>query len=304
MILTEGLEKRYRAWPRGTRRVALAGLDLRVGEGGVTGLLGPNGCGKSTTLKLLLGLARPTGGSAAVLGRDCVRESLAIRRDVGFVPEERGIFGWMRTAEFIAGVAELSGRWDAAAASRLGNRWGIDGRARLRNLSAGTRSRLLFLVALARRAPLLLLDEPTSGMDPAAVDDALSEVAAAAADGTTVLLVTHRVEEVERICDRVVIMSEGRAVLHEDLDDLRAGWRTIDLVEFPSGERLRSWPEVHRVTSEGGRVRLVVRAGADAVVARLRMMGAEVTGVRAMPLREVYLSATGEGRDAARDDLA
>ena len=296
MILTSGLEKRYTGWLRRTGRAPVAGLDLRVADGGITGLLGPNRSGKSTALALLLGLARPTSGSAFVLGLDCGRESLAIRRSVGYVPEERGILGWMRAAEFIGGVAALSGRWDAALASRLGTRWGINGRARLRDLAAGERSQLFLLAALARRSPLLFLDEPTSGMDPAGVDDALSQVAAASAEGATVLLVTHRIEEVERICDRVVMMSAGRAVLHEDLDDLRAAWRTIDISAGPSDGRLAGWPEVHRVTTEGGRTRLRVRTDADAVVARLRMMGAEVTGVRAMSVREVYLDATG-GRE-------
>lgn len=302
MIVAEGLEKRSRAWPPGTRRTPVAGLDLRVAEGGITGMLGPSGAGKSTVVRLLLGLARPTGGAAAVLGRDCRRESLFIRRNVGFVPEERGIFGWMRTADFIRGVAALSDRWDAATASRLGARWEIDARARLRDLSAVALGRLLLLAALSRRARLLVLDEPTRGMDPAAVDDALSELAAAAADGATILLVTHRLEEVERICDRVVMMSAGRAVLHEDLDDLRAGWRIVDATGFPPPERLRSWQEVVRVTEVGDRARLVVRGDADAVAARLRMLGAEVAAVRAMSVREVYLFAT-EG-DAARDGLA
>ncbi|HEU4557218.1 MAG TPA: ABC transporter ATP-binding protein, partial [Longimicrobium sp.] len=225
-VRTAGLVKRH-GWLPGARshRVAVAGLDLHVPVGGITGLLGPNGAGKSTAVKLLLGLARPTAGSATVLGRDAWRDSLDVRREVAFVPEERSVFGWMRTADFIDRVARLSPRWDATVASRLARRWEIDGSGRLRTLSQGTRSRVLLLVALARRASLLLLDEPTTGLDPAAVDDALQELVQAAADGATVLLVTHRLDEVERICDRVAVMSDGRAVLQGDLDDLRATWR-------------------------------------------------------------------------------
>jgi len=304
-VRAEGLVKRYGGrWRAAMAGPALDGLELRVPEGGITGLLGPNGAGKTTAVRLLLGLARPTAGAATVLGHDVGRDSLAVRRQVAFVPEERAVFGWMRTGDFIRRVARVVPRWDAAVASRLARRWEIGGAARLRTLSAGTRSRVLLLVALARRAPLLLLDEPTTGLDPAAVDDALAELATAAADGATVLLVTHRLEEVERICDRVAVISGGRAVLQGDLDDLRAAWRMIDVAGHPAPDRLATWDEVADVSARGEATRLLVRAAPDAVLARLRMLGAEVTAVRPLSLREIYLAATGADDDAARGDLA
>jgi ABC-2 type transport system ATP-binding protein len=309
-IRAEGLSKGYRtlrAWR--TPRMALRDLSFHVPAGGITGLLGPNGAGKTTIARLLLGLVRASAGSAHVLGRDVRRESLAVRREVGFVPQERAIFGRMRVPDFVAGVRSLSPGWDAAVAARLARRWRIDDGARLRELSPGTRGCLLLLVALARRAPLLVLDEPTAGLDPATVEDVLSELAGAAADGATLLLVTHRLEEVERICDRVVVMNRGRAVLQEDLDELRAGWRVIDVAGHPAPERLRTWAEVAGVAPHGEHVRLHVRAAPDAVVERLRLVGAEVTAVRPLTLREIYLAATrGDDADAtsdaARDDLA
>jgi ABC-2 type transport system ATP-binding protein len=221
------------------------------------------------------------------------------------VPQERAILGWMRVSDFIAGVRTLSPTWDAACATRLARLWRIGERARLRELSPGTRGCLLLLVALARRAPLLVLDEPTAGLDPAAVEEVLSELAGAAADGATILLVTHRLEEVERICDRVVVMSRGRAVLQEDVDELRTSWRVIDVAGHPAPERLRTWAEVAQVAPHGEHVRLHVRTAPDAVVERVRLVGAEVTGVRALTLREIYLAATrDDATDAARDDLA
>jgi ABC-2 type transport system ATP-binding protein len=306
-IRADGLVKRYRRLSRSgrlTERVAVAGLDLSVPQGGITGLLGPNGAGKTTAVRMLLGLARPTSGSAEVLGFDTQRESLAIRDRVAFVPAERAIFGWMRAEEFVARVARWSRQWDAERASRLMARWKIDGRARLRELSSGTQSRLLLLVALARGASLLVLDEPTTGLDPEAVDDALSELAIAAADGATVLLVTHRLEEVERICDRVAVMADGRALIQADLDDLRADWRAIEVAGHPVIERLATWEEVAHVTRFGEHARLLVRSNADTVIDRLRMIGAEVTSERPLSLREIYLAITRADADAARDDLA
>jgi ABC-2 type transport system ATP-binding protein len=306
-IRTDALVKRYRRFSRLGRRTehsALAGLDFSVPPGGITGLLGPNGAGKTTAVKILLGLARATSGSAEVFGLDAQRDSLAIRERVSFVPAERAIFGWMRAEQFVARVARWSERWDAARAARLMARWRIDGRARLRELSSGTQSRLLLLVALARGASLLVLDEPTTGLDPEAVDDALSELAIAAADGATVLLVTHRLEEVERICDRVVVMQDGRALVQADLDDLRAGWRTIEVAGHPVVDRLATWEEVAHVTRFGEHARMLVHSDADVVVERLRMLGAEVTSERPLTLREIYLAITHGDADAARDDLA
>ncbi len=305
-IVTDGLTKRYAAL-RGApdHPPALDRLDLRVSAGGITGVLGPNGAGKSTLVNLLLGLARPSAGSATVLGRDVRRDSLGIRRDVAFVPESRSLFGWMRAERFVAGVAELSSRWDAAYAARLTARWEIDGRMRLRELSQGTRSRLLLLAALARRAPLILLDEPTTGLDPRTVDDVLSELAGAAADGATILLVTHRLDEVERICDRVVLLDGGRSVMQADLDALRAAWRVIEVAGHPAAERMRTWQEVVAVLPFGDHVRVMVRADPQAVVERVRLLGATVVDVRTLTLREIYFATVQSPRsDAAQHDLA
>jgi ABC-2 type transport system ATP-binding protein len=311
-IRTDALVKRYRRLSRSGRmseHTAVAGLDFSVPQGGITGLLGRNGAGKTTAVRMLLGLIRPTSGSASVLGHDAQRDSLAIRERTAFVPAERAIFGWMRADQFVSGVARWSKSWDAERATRLMDRWRIDGRARMRELSSGTQSRLLLLVALARGASLLVLDEPTTGLDPEAVEDALFELAIAAADGATVLLVTHRLEEVERICDRVVVMDEGRALLQADLDDLRAAWRAIDVANHSVLDRVTTWEEVAHVKRYGeDHARLLVHTDADAVMDRLRMLGAEVTSERPLTLREIYLAITRTDvdapADADRDDLA
>ena len=298
-VVVERLVKRFPSYvPGRAPRTVVNGLDLRVPVGGVTGLLGPNGAGKSTAVQILLGLARPTAGCAAVLGRDTWRESLAVRRDIAYVPAERALFDWMRAGDFIALVARQSTEWDETHARRLVRRWEIDERAPMRQLSTGMRSRLFLLVALARRARLLVLDEPTTGLDPAALDDALAELVGAAADGTTILLVTHRLDEVERICDRVTFMEQGRAVLQADLDEMRASWRVIDVVGHANPALMRQWEEVVSVTErgeDGEHASLLVRSSPEAVMERVRLVGATVTGVRALTLREIYLATMKRG---------
>lgn len=298
-IQTVKLAKRFGS------RAALAGADLRVPSGGITGLLGPNGAGKSTLLKLLLGLARPTCGNAAVLGLDAIRDSRAVRQVTALVPEERAIFPRMRVRTFLDQTREASVAWDALLATRLLRHWEIPDAVRLGALSNGMRSRLLITAALARRPRLLLLDEATAGLDPAAVDDTLSEITAAAADGTTVLLVTHRLEEVERICDRVAVLHRGRVMLEGDLDDLRASWCAIEIVRHPPASKLREWQEVERVTIRGEVAQLLVRSDPEVVLHRLRLVGADVLTSRPLTLREIYLAETSDGEpDAAGSDLA
>lgn len=286
-------------------RKALAGANLKVPSGGITGLLGPNGAGKSTLLKLLLGLARPTSGSAAVFGVDAVRDSMAVRRVTAFVPEERAIFGRMRVRTFLDHTHQASVQWDALLAARLLRRWQIPDGMSIGALSNGLRSQLLIAAALARRPGLLLLDEATVGLDPAAVDDTLGEITAAAADGTTVLLVTHRLEEVERICDRVAVLHHGYVMIEDDLDDIRASWRAIEVVRYPPTSRMREWQEVERVTVRGDVALLLVRTDPEVVLHRLGLFGAEILTTRSLTLREIYLAETSDGEpDAARSDLA
>lgn len=305
-VRTTGLVKKFRRGPVTlARRTFIDDLSLSIPAGGITGLLGPNGAGKSTVLRILLGLARPDAGTASVLGHDVVRDAAAARECVAFAPERRLVFGWMRVSEFLSGIAALSKRWDAAYAERLANRWRIPATARIDTLEPTAHSRLLLLTALARRAELLVVDEPTAGLDPAGTDDVLGELAAATADGATVLLATHRLDEVERICDRVVVLRGGKAVLQESMDTLHANWRVIDLAGPFTAEQLLTWEEVVTVVPYGEHRRLIVRRSPDAVADRVRMLGGEVLNVRPLALREIYLTLTGTDRpDDPRDPLA
>ena len=303
VVVVEHLVKRFPVFvPGRAPRIAVDGLDMHVQSGGVTGLLGPNGSGKTTTVKILLGLMKPTSGHAAVFGRDAWRESFDIRSRVAYVPAERTVFDWMPVGKFLEGIARLTKRWDAQYADRLMRRWEIDNRTKLGQLSTGTRSKVLLIAALAQRADILLLDEPTTGLDPAATDDVLGELVGFAADGTTIVLLTHLIDAVDRICDRVTIMSSGRALLTSDLEDLRSSWAMIDVTGDSRPDDMHRWAEVTSATKRDEYTRLLVHQQPAAVVDRLRLMGAEIASVHPLTLREVYLAITPRAADDDSSD--
>ncbi|HVJ83419.1 MAG TPA: ABC transporter ATP-binding protein [Planctomycetia bacterium] len=210
-----GVSKRY------GREVALDDVSFAVPSGSVTALLGENGAGKTTALRIALGLARPDSGAATTLGMPA--ETPEARRRIGYVPDAPELFEWMTVAEtgwFAAGFyppgfeVRFKKRIDAfeLAPSR-----------KVSGLTKGMRARLGLALALAQDPDLLLLDEPTSGLDPAARRMFLEVVADAAADGKTVLLASHALHEVERIADRIIILRRGRVALDAELELLKAG---------------------------------------------------------------------------------
>jgi ABC-2 type transport system ATP-binding protein len=225
-VRTSALTKRY------GERIAVDNLDWVVPAGGITGLLGPNGAGKTTTLKMLFGLAHPTSGSARVLGADVATQGATVRHEAAFVTAENEAPGWMRAGQLAAEYGTLFADWDLTVVNRLAKRWAVPLDAKVRTLSRGTRCKLLLAMALARRPHLLVLDEPTDGLDPAGVEDVLGYlVDIAANEGTAVVLSTHRLEEVERVCDRVTILANGKLMVDGDADTLR-GERGMSIREI------------------------------------------------------------------------
>jgi len=214
-ISTRGLSKRY------GRTIAVDGLDLNVSAGEVYGYLGPNGAGKTTTIRLLLGLHRPTAGTAAVFGSDCWREPAAAHRDVAYVAGEPSLWPALTGAETLELLARVRGGTDAAYRNILVERFRLDPDKKIRALSKGNRQKVQLIAALASRAPLLILDEPTAGLDPLmeiAFRDSIQE---AREREQTVFLSSHILSEVEALCDRVGILREGRLIDEGTLAELR-----------------------------------------------------------------------------------
>ncbi|WP_425310217.1 ABC transporter ATP-binding protein [Ammonicoccus fulvus] len=208
------------------RTRALDALDLRVAEGEVHGFLGSNGAGKSTTIRAILGQLRLDAGRLRVFGRDPRRDAVAIHADLAYVPGDTVLWPGLSGGECIDLLGRFSGRQDRRRRDELIEAFEFDPTKRARSYSKGNRQKVALIAALATRARLLLLDEPTSGLDPVMEAVFVEEVRRARAEGATVLLSSHILDEVEALCDRVTIIRNGRAVSSGSLADLRSHTRS------------------------------------------------------------------------------
>jgi ABC-2 type transport system ATP-binding protein len=205
---------------------ALDGLELEVAPSEVHGFLGPNGAGKTVTIRVLLGLVRADAGSVALLGGDPWTDAVALHRRLAYVPGDVSLWPNMSGGEIIDFLLRLRGGVEAARRDAFIERFALDPRQKSRNYSKGNRQKVALVAALCSRAELLILDEPTSGLDPLMESVFQTCVEDAVADGQTVLLSSHILAEVEKLCDRVTIIREGRTVRHGTLDELRSVART------------------------------------------------------------------------------
>src|SRR5438105_12332284 len=208
VIVTQALRKFY-----GTME-AVRGLHLSVGRNRITAFLGRNGAGKSTTIKMLLGMVRPSAGTGTVLGKQITdaEENRELRRRVAYVAEDKPLYGYMTVEQTIRFVRSFYADWRSDIASKLLNEYKLPPQRKVKSLSKGMRTKLALLLALARRPELLILDEPSEGLDPVSIEELLQALVGAAADGTTIFFSSHQIAEVERIADRVCIIDRGTLV--------------------------------------------------------------------------------------------
>jgi ABC-2 type transport system ATP-binding protein len=201
-------------------------LDLEVSPEEVFGYLGPNGAGKTTTIRLLMDMIRPTGGAAYVFGLDCRRDSVAVKRRVGYLPGDLPLFGSLRGREVVAYLGGMRGGVDLKVVRALAERFDLDLSRRFREYSSGNKKKLGILLAFMHRPDLLILDEPTGGLDPLNQQEFYKLLHETRDGGATVFLSSHVLSEVEHVCDRVGILRAGRLVRVAKLDELRAAGET------------------------------------------------------------------------------
>jgi ABC-2 type transport system ATP-binding protein len=218
-------------------KTALASVSFSLPRGAVYGLVGANGAGKTTLIKHILGLLRAETGSVRVFGLDPVADPVGVLSRIGYLSEENDLPGWMRVDELIRYSRAFYPAWDDAYAEELRRAFALDSSAKVKTLSKGQKARMGLLIALAHRPELLVLDEPSSGLDPIVRRDILGAVIRTIADeGRTVLFSSHLLDEVEQVADHVTMISEGRIVLTGLLDAIkeshRAGGRVPSLEEI------------------------------------------------------------------------
>lgn len=227
-------------------KLALASVTLSFPRGGVYGLVGANGAGKTTLIRHVLGLLRAEHGSVRVFGGDPVADPVGVLSRIGYLSEENDLPGWMRVGELMNYTRAFYPRWDDEYAEGLRRAFELDPAARIAHLSKGQKARAGLLVALAYRPELLVLDEPSSGLDPIVRRDILGAILRTIADeGRTVLFSSHLLDEVEQVADHVTMIDRGRVVLSAPLAEIKASHR--------AGDRELSLDEIFvaRVSAEG-----------------------------------------------------
>lgn len=228
VIEAQGVTKQYRSsggrwrpW-QFRRHDVLRGVDLIVPHGAVVGLVGTNGAGKSTFLKCLLGLLRPTGGTTRLLGEESWSLSARAKARLGYVPQTVQLYPWMRVDQIVRYVAAFYGRWDHTWASELLRRWELPTDHRIAALSPGQLQKLALVLALGHRPDLLVLDEPVASLDPVARREFLRSLLDLTADeGHTVLFSTHITSDLERVASHIAVLRDGRIVLIDELDAVK-----------------------------------------------------------------------------------
>jgi ABC-2 type transport system ATP-binding protein len=288
-IETRGLVKRYRSID------AVNGLNLSVPKGAIYTLVGRNGSGKTTTIRMLLDLARPDSGTVHVLGMDSHAERTKVLERVGYVSDRPLLGGWTgeQLARFNRGFYP---RWSDELAARYVRVFDIPMKQRFRNLSRGNQTKMWLLLALAQQPDVLILDEPTAGLDPVVTDQLLRVlVEDVAAEGRTVFMSSHHLSEVERIADWVGMIDKGKLLLEAPMEELRAKFRRIQV----AGVAETAPAAAMRVRRSGGSTEYVVRDGAEEFVDSLEREGATVLQSSPMNLSEIFL----ECLDAESKDL-
>ena len=291
VIETYGLSKEYRL------TFAVRDLDLAVPEGSISAFLGPNGSGKTTTIRMLLGLARPSAGTGLVFGEAIADDaaSVKIRQRTGYVGEDKRLYGYMTVEQAVAFVRSVYPNWNRDRERTLLKRFDLPLDRKCKKLSKGMRTKLALMLALCRGAELLILDEPSEGLDPGAAEQLLEAVVQAAAEGTTIFFSTHQIAEVERVADHVFIMNRGHLVFQSVIEEMRQNYRRIHIA-FPvraPADKMHI-EGVQRVSAEGHALSIVANGNIEYITHHAFALGAISVTAQPITLREVFLENVAE----------
>ena len=272
-------------------KVALHNVSLTIPRGGVFGLIGGNGAGKTTLLRHILGMLRAQTGSVRVFGLDPVTNPVGVLGKTGYMSEDRNLPNWMKVAELMRYSAAFYPSWDYRFAEELRETFDLDPKALVRNLSRGQRARAGLLVALAHRPELLVLDEPSSGLDPVVRRDILGAIIRTIGEeGRTVLFSSHLLDEVERVADRVAIIHEGQIMLSASMDEIKDSHRRLTLrFEHPISQAPNFVGSL-ACEGQGYEWTYVCNGDSDQLHQAAKALGATVMSDAPLSLDEIFLT--------------
>jgi ABC-2 type transport system ATP-binding protein len=284
-----GVEKAYRFF-------RLSGVDLRLDAGQIMGFVGPNGAGKSTTLRILMAMIQQDRGTVRVLGREMPRDQAAAKRDIGFVSEDMRLHASATLAWHMRFVSRIYPAWDAAYAGTLLGRFNLHPEQSIGALSHGERVKATLLLVLARRPRLLLLDEPTAGLDPVARHEVLAELMDVVGDERrAILFSSHNTQDVEQISDQITFLDRGRIVDSSDKETFLDRWRRIQL-DVPPGVTPPALAGIVSLTTDGRLAVATTNAYSPALEADYARAGLGVHAVQRMTLEEIFVATVMHNR--------
>lgn len=291
-IIMENLRKEYR------NGQGIHGLTFQVEQGEIFGFLGPNGAGKSTTIRTLLGLLTPNGGRASVMGRDIVAEGVAVRSITGYLPSENTLYTNLSGLENIRFALEVRKRQNALKrAEAIAERLDVNLRAKLRSLSHGQRQKVAIITALAHDPEVLILDEPTTGLDPLVQETFFTMLREEQSAGKTIFMSSHVLSEVEALCGRVGIIRDGLLAEVNEVEALRQNRVKRLSVSFVSPvPDVSGWPGVSEVTADNGRVRFAYHGQVAPLLKLLTEQNVADLTVNDPSLEEVFRAFYKDGR--------
>lgn len=288
MIEAKGLTLRY---PSGK---GIFDVDFSVGEGRVMGYLGPNGAGKTTTIRMLMGFMKPDRGSCSINGRDCFQEAAAIKAALGYIPGEIAFPGGMTCMEFLKYQLDLRGIRDDTRMKQLMDRFELEAKGSIRRFSKGMKQKVGIVAAFLHDPQVLILDEPTSGLDPLMQNEFIALIQEEKKRGRTILLSSHMFEEVERTCDDVLIIKDGKIAARSGVKELTSVKRKGFLIQTPEPERLRAFGFEMGRTLENGCEVFVKGDEIDAFIKKLATIPVTGLEISRQNLEDIFLNYYGK----------
>ena len=285
VIQTQDLTKFY-----GKSR-GIESVNITVNRGDIFGFLGPNGAGKSTAIRTLLDFIRPSSGSASLFGMDSHRDTVRIKKRIGYIPGDFGLFGNMTGWKYLEYFGRVRGGYDAEAAQLYARRMDIKLDRRMKEYSRGMRQKVAIIQAFMNSPDLIIMDEPTNGLDPLVQQTFMDMIHEKAGEGTTIFMSSHVLSDVEKVCNRVAIIKEGKIATEEKVEDLRKKAGNIIQVKFVEdvSPDVFTMAGVHSPVRQNGYLRMTVTGNMESVLGEISHYQVADITIHQMTLEEIFM---------------